>query len=271
MTRVMGILNTTPDSFSDGGLWNDRDRALSRAVEMAAAGADLIDVGGESTRPGSEPVGVAEELDRVIPVIESVVAETGLPVSIDTSKPQVMEAAVAAGATLINDVFALRAEGALETAARLGVPVCLMHMLGQPRDMQRDPHYDDVVGEVERFLLDRAGDCERAGIPAHDICLDPGFGFGKTLAHNVALFRALPRLCALGYDVLVGVSRKSMLGALTGREVGDRVSASVAAAVLAAQAGARVLRVHDVAETVDALKVLRELEPQRQGRERAVK
>ena len=265
MPRVMGILNTTPDSFSDGGLWNDRDRALAHAVEMAAQGADLIDVGGESTRPGAEAISLEEELDRVIPVIQAVVAETGLPVSIDTSKPGVMRAAVAAGAAMINDVFALRAEGALKTAAGLGVPVCLMHMQGRPRDMQHRPSYQDVVGEVEAFLLMRAQACEQAGIERDNILLDPGFGFGKTLKHNQALFRALPRLCARGYAVLVGISRKSMLGAITGRETGDRVTASVAAALLAAQAGAEVLRVHDVAATVDGLKVLAALAPERQG------
>lgn len=266
MTRVMGILNTTPDSFSDGGRWDDRDRALAHAADMAAQGANLIDVGGESTRPGARAIGVDEELERVIPVIEAVVAETGLPVSVDTSKPEVMRAAVAAGATMINDVFALRAEDALETAASLGVPVCLMHMQGRPRDMQENPRYRDVVTEVEGFLLGRAEACEQAGISRRDIVLDPGFGFGKTLEHNQALFRALPRLCALGHPVLVGVSRKSMLGALTGREVGERVTASVAAAVLAAQAGAEIIRVHDVGPTVDGLKVLGALSPERQDR-----
>ena len=260
MTRVMGILNTTPDSFSDGGLWADRDRAVEHALAMAEAGADIIDVGGESTRPGSQSVGIQEELDRVVPVVEAIVARTAVTVSVDTSKPAVMVAAVAAGAGLINDVFALRQEGALETAADLGVPVCLMHMQGRPRDMQTDPHYADVVTEVEAFLVDRALACEAAGIDRDRILVDPGFGFGKTLEHNIALFQGLPRLCGGAYPVLVGVSRKSMLGALTGKPVEDRLAASVAAAVLAAGHGAAVLRVHDVAATVDALKVLRVLE-----------
>jgi len=256
----MGILNTTPDSFSDGGLWLDRDRAVSHALTMAAAGADIIDVGGESTRPGARLVGVDEEIDRVIPVIEAVVAETDVTVSVDTGKPRVMEAAVAAGARLINDVYALRQEGALETAARLNVPVCLMHMQGSPGDMQKNPHYGDVVTEVESFLLERAADCRAAGIARESILIDPGFGFGKTLAHNLALFRAIPRLCRAGFPVLVGLSRKSMLGALTGRSAAERVHASVVAAVLAARRGAAVVRVHDVAATVDGLRVLQALE-----------
>ena len=263
MTRVMGVLNTTPDSFSDGGLWSDPRRALRHALEMIDAGADIIDVGGESTRPGAGAVGLQQELDRVIPVIEAIAAESNVTLSIDTSKPEVMRAAVAAGAGLINDVYALRADGALEAAASLKVPVCVMHMQGRPRDMQRDPRYDDVVGEVERFLLERAAACRNAGISAARILLDPGFGFGKTLAHNLALFHALPRLCGNGYGVLVGVSRKTMLGSLTGREVGDRVAASVTAALLAARSGAAVVRVHDVAATVDALKVAAALDPER--------
>jgi len=261
MTRVMGILNTTPDSFSDGGLWSDPTRAVDRALEMVAQGADIIDVGGESTRPGARSVGTQQELDRVLPVVEAIVAESAVTVSVDTCKPEVMRAAVAAGAGLVNDVFALRREGALEAAAALGVPVCLMHMQGQPGDMQEDPRYADVVGEVEAFLLQRAHDCEAAGISRDRIWIDPGFGFGKTLEHNVELFRALPRLCGHGYPVLVGVSRKSMLGALTGRAVDDRLAASVTAAVLAARRGAAVVRVHDVAETVDALKVMQRLDP----------
>lgn len=251
----MGILNVTPDSFADGGLWLDRDQALRHAMEMAEAGADIIDIGGESTRPGSQAVEVQQELDRVIPLIESVVAGTGLPVSIDTSKSEVMEAAVRAGAGLINDVYALRREGALETAAALGVPVCLVHMRGKPRDMQLDPEFGDVVGEVQDFLLNRAGQCEAAGIPASDIIIDPGFGFGKTLEHNIDLFKAIPAFAATAYPVLVGISRKSMLGRLTGKAVDQRLAASLAAAVLAARAGASLLRVHDVAETVDALKI----------------
>ncbi len=260
MTRVMGILNATPDSFSDGGRWSNRDRALCHALGMIAAGADIIDVGGESTRPGSRAVTAAEELDRVLPVIEAIVAESDVPVSIDTSKPEVMEAAVSAGAAMINDVCALRADGALEAAAHLGVPVCLMHMQGRPRDMQAHPTYDDVVAEVGAFLRDRAAACEAAGIPAERILVDPGFGFGKTLDHNLELFRGLPALCRLGYPVLVGISRKSMLGTITGRPVDERLAASVTAAVLAARQGAAVVRVHDVAETVDALKVVEALD-----------
>ena len=251
----MGILNVTPDSFADGGLWLDHDQALRHALEMAEAGADIIDIGGESTRPGSQVVEIQQELDRVIPLIESIAAGTDLPVSIDTSKSEVMEAAVRAGAGLINDVFALRREGALETAAALGVPVCLVHMQGSPRDMQLDPAFEDVVGEVQDFLLNRAGQCEAAGIPASDIIIDPGFGFGKTLQHNIDLFKAIPTFAATAYPVVVGISRKSMLGQITGKAVGQRLAASLAAAVLAARAGASILRVHDVAETVDALKI----------------
>lgn len=251
----MGILNVTPDSFSDGGRWLDRDQALRHAMEMAEAGADIIDIGGESTRPGSRAVEAQQEIDRVIPLIEAIVAGTDLPVSIDTSKPEVMEAAIRAGAGMINDVSALRGEGALETAASLGVPVCLVHMLGSPRNMQIDPEFGDVVGEVQDFLLKRASQCEAAGIPASDIIIDPGFGFGKTLQHNIDLFKAIPVFAATAYPVLIGVSRKSMLGQITGKTVDQRLAASLATAVLAAQAGASILRVHDVAETVDALKI----------------
>jgi dihydropteroate synthase len=264
MTRVMGILNTTPDSFSDGGQWNTRDRALRHALLMVEAGVDIIDVGGESTRPGAQGVGIGQELERVVPVIEAIVAESDVLVSVDTSKPQVMEAAVRAGAGMINDVNALRGEDALSTAARLDVPVCLMHMQGQPRNMQQDPHYVDVVTEVAQFLQDRAEACEAAGMAGERILIDPGFGFGKTLQHNIDLFRSLPRLCRLGYPVLVGLSRKSMLGSLTGRPVQDRLGGSVAAAVLAAQLGAAVVRVHDAAETVDALRVVDALSAGRQ-------
>lgn len=264
-TRVMGILNVTPDSFSDGGCFTGRDRALSHALDMVRDGADLIDVGGESTRPGSESVSVQEELDRVIPVIEGIVAETAVPVSIDTSKPEIMKAAAAAGAGMVNDVFALRQPNALETAASLGLPVCLMHMRGKPRDMQSEPVYEDVVAEVLDFLVERAGACEAAGVPSGQVVIDPGFGFGKNLDHNRALFRALPRLAGCGYPLLVGVSRKSMFGKITGRPVDQRISASVTAAVLAARAGAALLRVHDVAETVDALAVFHALTERKGG------
>jgi dihydropteroate synthase len=258
-TRVMGILNTTPDSFFDGGLWADQERALRHAIGMAEAGADIIDVGGESTRPGADEVSLQQEMDRVIPVVESIVRETGTPVSVDSSKPEIMEAAVHAGASMVNDVYALRREGALEMAVRLEVPVCIMHMQGEPREMQRAPRYDDVVSDVTGFLVERARVCEAAGIPHGRIVIDPGFGFGKTLEHNLELFRAIPRFCETGYPVLVGVSRKTMLGSLTSRPVEELAAASVGAAVLAAQNGAAIVRVHDVAETVDALKVARSL------------
>ncbi|GGA70484.1 dihydropteroate synthase [Arenimonas soli] len=253
--RVMGIVNVTPDSFSDGGAHDSTDAAVAHGLQLAAEGADLLDVGGESTRPGAGEVPVEEELRRVIPVIERLVAETSLPVSVDTSKPEVMRAAAAAGAGLINDVFALRREGALDAAAAAGVPVVLMHMQGEPRTMQDAPDYDDLVGEVHRFLAERIFACEMAGIPKKCIVLDPGYGFGKTGAHNLLLLRQQSRLLDLGLPLLAGLSRKRFLGEVTGREVGDRLHASVAAAVLAAEYGARILRVHDVAATVDALKL----------------
>jgi dihydropteroate synthase len=256
---LMGILNVTPDSFSDGGEWLSSDQALRHAGEMLKAGADIIDLGGESTRPGAAEVSIAEELDRVLPVIERLQTEFAAPLSVDTSKPEVMLAAVQAGAGMINDVNALRAEGALEAVVSLGVPVCLMHMQGQPRSMQQQPHYADVVEEVEEFLLSRAAALIERGFRQRDIVLDPGFGFGKTLQHNIQLFQAIPRLAALGYPLLVGVSRKSMLGAITGQPVEARLHASVAAALLAAQAGASILRVHDVQATLDALQVLQAL------------
>jgi len=255
----MGILNLTPDSFSDGGFWKTSDQAVRHALHMVEAGADILDIGGESTRPGAAEISLAEELDRVLPVIENLRAEVDVPLSIDTCKAEVMLAAVQAGAGMINDVYALRGEGALEAALSLGVPVCLMHMQGQPRSMQQDPQYDNVVTDVSDFLLERATVLLAAGFRQRDIVLDPGFGFGKTLAHNMELFQSIPQLVALGYPLMVGVSRKSMLGAITGKPVEQRVSASVAAAVLAAQAGAAVLRVHDVDATLDALKVLQAL------------
>ena len=254
--RVMGILNVTPDSFSDGGRYLDPAAALARARRMVEEGADLVDVGGESTRPGAEPVPAAEELRRVVPVIEAIATELPVPVSVDTSKPEVMRAAVAAGASLINDVRALRAPGALEAAAEAGVPVCLMHMRGEPRTMQEAPAYGDVVAEVRAFLLERAAACEAAGIPRGRILIDPGFGFGKTLEHNLALMRRLEAFVGTGFPVLVGVSRKSMIGALAGgAPVERRLHGSVAAAVVAACKGAAIVRVHDVAPTVEALRV----------------
>jgi dihydropteroate synthase len=260
--RIMGVLNLTPDSFSDGGRLGDLDEALRRALQMVEEGADIIDVGGESTRPGAAMVSVQEELDRVVPVIERLVAESAVPISIDTSKPEVMRAAVAAGAGLINDVWALRREGALAAAADLGVPVCLMHMQGEPDTMQQAPLYDDVCAEVQRFLADRVFTCELAGIPRARILADPGFGFGKTLAHNAQLMSGLAQLADSLPPLLVGVSRKAMIGEITGRGLPDRTVGSVVAAVLAAQRGARILRVHDVAATRDGLAVLQAL-PQR--------
>ncbi len=253
---VMGVINVTPDSFSDGGRYLQRDDALRFAQTMVDAGADLLDVGGESTRPGAEPVELQRELDRVMPVIEAVNGAFDTPVSIDTSKPEVMRAAAAAGAAMINDVLALRAPGALETAADLGLPVCLMHMQGEPRTMQADPVYDDVVAEVAAFLRERADAAIAAGLPANQLVIDPGFGFGKSLEHNLTLLRHLPLLAKLGMPLLVGLSRKSMLGQLLGRPVEERLPGSLALAVMAAERGAAIVRVHDVAPTVDALRVL---------------
>ena len=253
--REMGIVNVTPDSFSDGGRHDTVEAAVAHGLKLAAEGADLLDVGGESTRPGADPVSLEDELARVVPVIKRLARETSLPISVDTSKPEVMRAAVAAGAGMINDVYALRREGALDAAASLGVPVVLMHMLGEPQGMQDAPHYDDVVGDVHRFLAERLFACEMAGIAKKNLVVDPGFGFGKTLEHNLRLLRQLARLADLGVPVLAGLSRKRSLGEITGRAVDDRVHASVAAAVLAAEYGARLVRVHDVAATVDAMKV----------------
>jgi dihydropteroate synthase len=254
--RVVGIVNVTPDSFSDGGKLADTDAAVAHALKLAGEGADMLDIGGESTRPGAADVSLDEELARVVPLIERLVARTDLPISIDTSKPEVMRAAVAAGAGMINDVYALRREGALDVVAELGVPVCLMHMQGEPRSMQDAPQYDDVVGEVHRFLMDRVFACELAGIDKRKVMVDPGFGFGKDLEHNLALLRALERFSDLGSGAYVGLSRKSMIGKLTGRDdPAERAAGSVAAALIAVQRGARMVRVHDVAATVDALAV----------------
>lgn len=252
---VMGVVNVTPDSFSDGGRYLDPRAAIEHARRLAAEGADILDVGGESTRPGSLPVGEAEELDRVLPVLEGVLT-LGIPVSVDTTKPAVMRAALAAGAAMVNDVNALRSPGALEAVAASPAGVCLMHMRGEPRTMQANPVYADLVAEVRDFLAARAAACEAAGIARERIVIDPGFGFGKTVEHNLALLRALPELAALGFPVLAGLSRKSTLGEITGRPVGERLAASVAAALLAVERGARIVRVHDVAATRDALAVL---------------
>ncbi|KAF1689580.1 dihydropteroate synthase [Pseudoxanthomonas taiwanensis] len=255
-TRVMGIVNVTPDSFSDGGLHASVDAAVAHGLRLAEEGADILDVGGESTRPGAAEVPVEEELRRVVPVIERLARQTSVPISVDTCKPEVMRAAVEAGAGMINDVCALRREGALDTAAALGVPVVLMHMRGEPRTMQDDPRYDDVVAEVHRFLAERVFAAELAGIPKKRLVVDPGFGFGKTTAHNLALLAQLERFTGLGVPVLAGLSRKRSIGELTGREVpAERVAGSVAAHLVAAQRGARIVRVHDVAATVDALRV----------------
>ena len=252
---VMGVLNVTPDSFSDGGRFAVAEAAVRHALRMADEGAAIIDIGGESTRPGAEPVNEQEELDRVVPVIEAIRRELDIPISVDTSKPAVMRAAADAGADMINDVYALRGEGALETAVELQKPVCLMHMQGEPRTMQNEPKYTDVVADVTQFLAQRVQQCIAAGVAGDLIIIDPGFGFGKTPAHNIELLANLRQLLDVGPPVLIGVSRKATLGAITGRDVRSRLAASLAAAVLAVNAGASIVRVHDVAETVDALRV----------------
>ena len=255
LPAVMGILTVPPDSFSDGGRFVGRDAATRQAEAMARDGAHIIDIGGESTRPGAADVSEQEELERVIPVIEAVVATVDVPVSIDTSKPAVMHAAVAAGASMINDIRALREEGALQAAVALQRPVCLMHMLGQPRTMQQQPEYGDVVAEVRDFLARRVRECVAAGLPEDSIIVDPGFGFGKMPRHNIELLSNLRQLRTIGRPILVGLSRKSTLGDLTGRDVAERMPASIAAAVIAVIKGAAIVRVHDVRETVDALRV----------------
>ena len=254
--QVMGIVNVTPDSFSDGGAHDTTDAAVAHALRLVEEGADVLDIGGESTRPGAAEVEVEEELRRVVPVIERLAAQVAVPISIDTSKPEVMRAAVQAGAGMINDVYGLRREGALDAAAALGVPVVLMHMQGEPRSMQAAPQYDDVVGEVHRFLAERIFAAEMAGIPKLRIVVDPGFGFGKDTAHNLQLLAQFERFIELSVPVLAGLSRKRSIGELTGRDVpADRVAGSAAAHLIAAQRGAAIGRVHDVAATVDALKV----------------
>jgi len=252
---VMGVLNVTPDSFSDAGRFAAPDAAVEQGLRMAAEGAALIDVGGESTRPGAQPVSAAEELRRVLPVIERLRRATTAVLSVDTSKPEVMRAAAAAGAGFINDVRALREPGALEAAAATGCGLCLMHMQGDPRTMQAAPHYGDVVAEVRAFLTARVTACRAAGIDPAQLTVDPGFGFGKNVEHNLTLLRQLGELAADGPPVLVGLSRKATVGTLTGRGPGERVYGSVALAVIAALKGARIIRAHDVAATVDALKV----------------
>ena len=253
--RVMGILNVTPDSFSDGGRFARLDAALRHAERMVAEGADILDIGGESTRPGAAAVSLDEEMGRVLPLVERLSTEFEVPLSVDTSKPELMRAAVAAGAAMLNDVTALSAPGALAMLAELQVPVCLMHMQGEPRTMQAAPQYDDVVADIIDYLQARVAACEEAGIARERLMIDPGFGFGKTLQHNLVLLRDLDRFQELDLPILVGISRKSMLGAVTGRAVDERLAAGIASAVMALERGAHILRVHDVAETVDALKM----------------
>jgi len=253
--RVMGILNVTPDSFSDGGCFVRPAEAIEQALRMVDEGASIIDIGGESTRPGAQDVPIEEEIRRVVPVIEALAPELPVPISVDTSKPEVMRAAVTAGAGLVNDVYALRREGALEAAAELQVPVCLMHMQGEPRTMQAEPHYVDVVAEVVAFLREQVARCEAAGIERGRLLLDPGFGFGKSLEHNLVLLRHLDELAVDGLPLLVGMSRKSMIGAVLDAPVEERLYGSVAAAALAVWQGARVIRVHDVKATADAVKL----------------
>jgi len=252
--RIMGIVNLTDDSFSGDGLHGLAANAIVQGLRMVEEGAALLDLGAESSRPGAEPVSLQQEMDRLLPVVEGL-RDCGVPLSVDTVKPEVMRAAIAAGADLINDIAALLAPGALDAVAETGAAVCLMHMRGEPRTMQADPHYDDVVAEVLAFLMERVAACEAVGIGRNRIVIDPGFGFGKTLGHNLALLRRLDRFAGTGLPVLAGISRKSMLGLITGRPVGERVHASVAAALLAVQRGAKIVRVHDVAATRDALAV----------------
>ena len=257
---VMGVLNITPDSFADGGVFLDLNDATDRVRQMLGEGADIVDIGGESTRPGAAPTPEASELERVIPLLENIrlaCDARGVPISVDTRKPVVMRAAIAAGASMINDINALRAPGAIEALSEGSAAVCLMHMQGEPATMQQSATYDDVVADVAAFLAERASACVAAGIDRARIVLDPGFGFGKTVEHNLTLLRRLSEIAALGYPLLAGLSRKSTIGALTGRDVDDRMAGSVAAALAAVARGAAIVRVHDVRETADALKVWR--------------
>ena len=265
-TLVMGIVNVTPDSFSDGGRFDSVGSALTHARRLVAEGVDILDIGGESTRPGAAPVDAEAEIDRVVPVIEAIRSELETPISIDTMKGPVMRASVAAGAAMVNDVNGLRNPNALTAAAELDVPVCIMHMQGEPRTMQRDPQYSDVIEDLLAFFRQRVASCLDAGVPERNLVLDPGFGFGKSLEHNLALLAGFGRFREFGLPLLAGLSRKSMLGTITGREHADqRVAASLAAAVLAAERGADILRVHDVAETVDAVKVIHALRANQTG------
>ena len=253
--RVMGIVNVTPDSFSDGGRHASTELAVNHALKLVAEGADILDIGGESTRPNATPVGLDEELSRVIPVIERLAQEVDVPLSIDTYKPQVMRAAVQAGAAIINDIYGLRQPGALEAAAAGNAGICIMHMQGTPQTMQQEPVYQDVVEEVQAFLQQQLQACEALGIAAERIVLDPGFGFGKRTVHNLALLEGMPAILELGRPILAGLSRKSVLGQIIGSDVDQRLHASLAASVIAVMKGARIVRVHDVKATVDALKV----------------
>ena len=251
---IMGIINVTPDSFSDHGLYATTEKAIEHAERLIQEGADILDIGGESTRPGSLEVRVEEELRRVIPVVE-ILSLKNVPISVDTSKPEVMQAAINAGASIINDVNALQAPGAIEIVAKSNAMVCLMHMKGKPRSMQENPHYVDVVSEVKNFLQQRIDTANSSGIPCDRLIIDPGFGFGKTFEHNLELFRNIDQFTKMNIPVLVGLSRKSMLGKITGNDVDNRVHASVAAALLAVTKGAKILRVHDVKATKDAIMV----------------
>jgi dihydropteroate synthase len=254
--NVMGIVNVTPDSFSDGGKYSSVERAVEHALQLIAEGADILDIGGESTRPGAAPVGLDEELRRVIPVIEALSKVTTVPLSTDTYKPEVMRAAIQAGADIVNDICALREDGALEIVANSNAGVCLMHMQGIPQTMQINPQYTDVVSEVKQFLADRVEACLTHGIASERITLDPGFGFGKTTAHNVALIQHLDSFVELGFPLLVGLSRKSVLGRIAGGDEQQRLHAGLAASVISVMKGAKIVRVHDVKATVDALKVV---------------
>ena len=252
---VMGVLNVTPDSFSDGGQFHDIGQALAHAHRMIDEGAAIIDIGGESTRPGANPVEVDEELHRVLPLVRSLARKVTVPISIDTTKPQVMQAVIDAGAGMINDVLALRTPGALEVVAASNAAVCLMHMQGEPRTMQIEPHYQDVIGEVHEFLRERRDACEASGIARDRLVIDPGFGFGKAVPHNLSLLSNLDRFLDLDVPVLAGLSRKSMIGTITGRPVDQRLHGSIALATIAILKGARIIRAHDVAPAVDAVKI----------------
>ncbi len=263
---IMGVVNVTPDSFSDGGRFLVVEQAVERARILIEEGADILDIGGQSSRPGAEPVGLDQELSRVMPVLERLIG-LPVPVSVDTCKPEVMRRALAAGAVMVNDITALREPGALEAVAGSQAAVCLMHMQGEPRTMQHNPHYADVVSEVRAFLVQRVEAARNAGIARERIVVDPGFGFGKNYGHNLELLRNLPKIAGIGHPVMVGLSRKSLFGKITGKPVTERVCASVAAALLAVQHGAALVRVHDVAQTRDALLVLNAIEGRYLGKD----